>query len=115
VIERFAVPPGEDEAFLAAWADAGDAGARLLRALRDDAPYRFVAIGPGEVVREQGEPDVAGGVWRIDVVDGPVEWPTGRQGFLGARLYRDGLEIQRWSSPLMVQRAGLGGALYVAA
>jgi hypothetical protein len=117
VIERFEVPPGEDDAFLDAWAAAGEPGARLLRALR--APHRFIAIsGGGEVVREQGDPDVAGGVWRIAVLDAePGEWPSGRQGFLGARLYRDGaryVEIQRWSSPLMVQRAGQSGDLYLA-
>jgi hypothetical protein len=105
VIERFAVPPGEDEAFLAAWRESGDPGALLLRALREDVPHRFVALGDPLL------PAVEGGVWRI-APPGPS--PEGRQGFLGARVYGD-VEVQRWSSPLMVQRAGLGGALYVAA
>jgi hypothetical protein len=105
VIERFAVPPGEDEAFLAAWRASGDPGAVLLRALRDDAPHRYVAVS------EPLLPDVDGGVWRIAP---PGEPQDGRQGFLGARAEGD-VELQRWSSPLMVQRAGLGGALYVAA
>jgi hypothetical protein len=119
VIERFDVPPGEDEAFLAAWAEAGEPGAQLLRALRDDAPHRFVAIA-GEVVREHGDPEVEGGVWRVEWTAAETGWGglAGRQGFLGARLYRvpgGYVEVQRWSSPLMAQRAGLAGALYVAA
>jgi hypothetical protein len=110
VIERFAVPAGEDDAFLAAWAEAGD-DAVLLRALRDDAAYRYVAV------EDDGE---RRGVWRIAWLDeAPGDPPTGRQGFLGARVYPDGprfVEVQRWSSPLMVQRAGLteGATLYVA-
>jgi len=105
VIERFAVPPGEDAAFLAAWRESGDPGAVLLRALRDDTPHRFVAVG------EPLLPEVEGGVWRIAPPGAPQ---VGRQGFLGARVDGD-VEVQRWSSPLMVQRAGLGGPLYVAA
>jgi hypothetical protein len=120
VIERFDVPPGDDEAFLAAWASAGEPGARLLRALRDDAPHRFVAIaGDAEVGREHGDPSVEGGVWRVEWTAAETGWGglAGRRGFLGARLYRvpgGYVEVQRWSSPLMVQRAGLAGALYVA-
>ena len=71
-------------------------------------------------MREQGDPEVEGGVWRLGWPAEEPDWSPleGRQGFLGARLYREEgalVEVQRWSSPLMVQRAGLAGALYVSA
>jgi hypothetical protein len=103
------------------------------RALRPGAGPRFVSIGEGdgyEVVREHGTPDVAGGVVLIDRFEVPAGeddaflagWDAGRadlagqRGYLGARLYRADrryVELARWSSPLMVQRAGLPGALYL--
>ncbi len=101
MIETFDVPRGEDEAFLAAWRESGS-DAVLLRALGETRP-RFAAVAPLL-------PEVEGGVWRIAPPGPSCE---GRQGFLGAR--REGeLEVQRWSSPLMVQRSGLAGGLYVA-
>ncbi len=68
-IEPFVVPPGDDASFLDAWAEAGETGARLYRALRDDAEHRYVAIGgygDYEIVDEHGTPDVEGGVLRIE-------------------------------------------------
>ena len=108
-VECFAVPPGDDDGFLEAWTAEGGGGV-LLRALRDDAAHRFVAID-----WDAGD---RGGVWRLAWLDAePGDPPEGRQGFLGARVLRDGdgcVEVQRWSSPLMVQRAGLvaGATLY---
>ena len=75
-----------------------------------------------EVVREQGEPLGAHGVFLIDRFEvAPAhhaaflaDWDAaraalaGRRGYLGVRLYRAGpsfLEVDRWSSPLMVHRA----------
>jgi hypothetical protein len=113
--------------------DAGAAGV-LYRALRPGSGFRFVSIAEGddyEVVREDGTPDVEGGVLLIDpfeVATGEDEaflagWDDARgaqQGYVGGRLYRATgseafryVEIARWSSPLMVQRAGIGGALYL--
>src|SRR3954453_12365862 len=43
-IELFAVAPGEDEAFLAAWGAEAPPGTMLLRALRDDEDLRFAAV-----------------------------------------------------------------------
>ena len=43
-VELFAVPPGEDDAFLAAWREEARP-AVLYRALRDDVDFRFVEIG----------------------------------------------------------------------
>ena len=113
----------------------------LYRALRGDVRFRFVEIGGGEgpeyeVIREHGTPDREGGVVRIEPFEVPEEaddaflagWDDargllgGRQGYLGARLHRSVeparfrfVDLARWSSPLMVQRADLpsGGALYV--
>jgi hypothetical protein len=105
------------------------------RALRPGAGPRFVSVGEGdgyELVREDGTPDVDGGVVLIDPFEVPAGeedaflagWDdaraelAGHRGYLGARLYRADVrfvEVARWSSPLMVQRAGLGGALYVPA
>jgi hypothetical protein len=104
MIEFFEVPPDEDAAFLAAWADGAPA-ATLLRALRDDVQPRYVSLTdapPGGVVLVA---PAAG--W-----DG--ERFVGRQGFLGARVIGDVIVVH-WSSPLMYQRAGAtvpGAALY---
>jgi hypothetical protein len=111
------------------------AGGRY-RALRPDADYPFVTIGEGEgyeVVREDGTPDVDGGVLMIDPFQVPAGeddaflagWDAdraalaGRQGYLGSRLHRAAgpadfrfVGLTRWSSPLMVQRAEAKGALY---
>ena len=115
---------------------ADDAAGVLYRALRPDVDFRFVSVAEGdgyEVVREDGAPDTPGGVVLID----PFEVPAGedaaflagwdaaravlaqRQGYLGARLHRATgpaefrfVELARWSSPLMVQRAAVKGALY---
>jgi hypothetical protein len=101
------------------------------RALRPDAGPRFVSIEEGsEVVREDGTPDVQGGVALIERFEVPAgeddaflaDWAAacaehaGHRGYLGARLYRADsgfVAVARWSSPLMVQRAGLRGALYL--
>ena len=40
MIELYTVPPGEDEAFLAAFAADGPPGHTLYTALRDDTPGR---------------------------------------------------------------------------
>jgi heme-degrading monooxygenase HmoA len=113
-----------------------DAAGVLYRALRSDVDFRFVLVAEGdgyEVVREHGAADTPGGVVLID----PFEVPAGeddaflagwddarailaeRQGYLGARLYHATgsadvrfVDLARWSSPLMVQRAGVKGALY---
>ena len=116
-IEFFAVPPEEDEDFLAAWTAEG--GGVLYRAIRDDVRCRFVAVRPGrsyELVREDGTQDVEGGVVLVHEWDAPPDLPTGRRGYIGSRLYRDAehfVEIAWWSSPLMVFRAKRPGDLYV--
>jgi len=108
-IEFFAVPPGEDEAFIAAWREAHGA-APLFRAIRADAESRFVGIapdGPYAVVYEDGAVDDPGGVLLIDVT--ALDPAPGRRGYLGMRRYAaealPEVTIARWSSPLMVQRA----------
>jgi hypothetical protein len=106
------------------------------RALRPGAGPRSVSIGEGDgyvVVREDatgGWDRISGGVVLIDHFDVPAGeedaflagWDDTRaelaahRGYLGARLYRADarfVEVARWSSPLMVQRAGLQGALYL--
>ena len=111
----------------------------MYAALRDDVGFRFVAIAPGdgyEVVHEDGDPDGTGGVALIEPYDVPpadddrflAAWReeharlAAHHGYLGARLYRGvgrtearWVEVARWSSPLMVARAGAEGALYLAA
>jgi hypothetical protein len=103
-------------------------GGTLLRALRADASYAFVLLtdkdGPYEVVREGGDVDGAGGVVRVEPREADHDDHDrfdGQRGYLGTRLYRradDGrprfVEVTRWSSPLMVQRADAlaGAALY---
>jgi hypothetical protein len=95
VIELFAVPAGEDEAFLAAWA-AEPREAALYRALRDDVPLRYAAVTP--------KPP-AGGVLLIGPVDEhALTLFAGRQGFIGTYRDRD-LVAVHWSSPLMHARA----------
>jgi antibiotic biosynthesis monooxygenase len=122
LLEFFDVPPDADDAFLADWRrERGAAGAQLYRAIRDDAPVRFVSVAPGgayELVHEDGDVDSGGGVFQITTFAGAgaeflPAWQRlhaierGRRGYLGTRLYRDGdryVAIARWSSPLMVFR-----------
>ena len=106
-----------------------DAAGVLYRALRPDVDFRFVSVGEGDgydVIREHGTPDVEGGVVLIDLFEVPADeddaflagWDAARdvlaqqQGYLGARLHRAAgpaelrfIDLARWSSPLMVQRA----------
>jgi hypothetical protein len=116
-----------------------DAAGVLYRALRPDVDFRFVSVAEGdgyEVVREDragGWDRIPGGVLLIDPFEVPAGeddaflagWDDARavlaeqQGYLGARLYRATgpahfrfVDLARWSSPLMVQRAGVKGALY---
>ena len=126
-IELFAVPPGEDDAFLTAWRDA-TRPADLYRALRDDVDFRFAEIGDGgsyEIVREDGAPDTEGGCVLIEPFEVPASederflagWEgalaalAGRRGYLGTRLHRSAeaefrfIDVARWSSPLMRFRA----------
>jgi hypothetical protein len=109
----------------------------VYRAWRPDARFPFVEVvaggGPYDVVHEDGSPDGAEGVTLVEPFDVPGgeddafldAWRAehaglaGRRGYLGARLYRRAapaefrfVEIARWSSPLMVSRAGAQGALY---
>ena len=110
-----------------------DAAGVLYRALRPDVDFRFVSVAEGdgyEVVREHGAADTSGGVVLIDPFEVPAGeddaflagWDADRavlaeqQGYLGARLYRATgpadfrfVDLTRWSSPLMVQRAGAKG------
>ena len=133
----------------------GFAATALHRALRPDVDFRFVNVAqvdspdvwrvavsdpdfpggempfrahPGlyEVVRRDGEPDVAGGVVLINAFDVAEEagerflagWDGARhvlarrQGYLGTRMHRAigpadfrFVNIARWSSPLMFARA----------
>ena len=116
-----------------------DAAGVLYRALRPDVDFRFVLVAEGdgyEVVREDragGWDRIPGGVLLIDPFEVPAGeddaflagWDAARavlaqqQGYLGARLHRAAgpadfrfVDLARWSSPLMVQRAGVKGALY---
>jgi hypothetical protein len=109
-IEFYDVAPGDDDDFLAAW-EASGSGV-LLRAIRDDAPSRYasVASGPGEyeLVHEEGDVDAPDGVMLIAFsATEPGTW-AGRRGYLGMRVYSGptDLTVARWSSPLMIQRAG---------
>ncbi len=114
-----------------------DAAGVLYRALRPDVDFRFVSVAEGdgyEMVREEGVPDSPGGVVLIDPFEVPAGeddaflagWDAARavlaqqQGYLGARLHRATgpaefrfIDLARWSSPLMVQRAAAKGALYL--
>jgi heme-degrading monooxygenase HmoA len=104
-------------------------GGAVYRALRDDARFPLVVIGPGdgyEVVREEGDVDGTGGVAFINPFEVPPEaderflaaWEAvgpvlARQhGFLGRRMHRATgdapfrfVNLGRWSSPLMYARA----------
>ena len=110
-----------------------DTAGVLYRALRPDVAFRFVSVAEGEgyeVVREHSAADTPGGVVLIDPFEVPAGeddaflagWDAaraalaGQQGYLGARLHRAAgpadfrfVELARWSSPLMVQRAGAKG------
>jgi hypothetical protein len=113
-IELYDVPPGEDDDFLAAW-EAARAGGTLLRAIRADAQPRYVSIDAGdgeyELVHEEGAADEPGGVILLALAAvAPGTW-AGRRGYLGMRVYSSpadsgDLTVARWSSPLMIQRAG---------
>jgi Antibiotic biosynthesis monooxygenase len=107
----------------------GERAGVVYRSLRPDVAFRFVSVGEGdgyEVVREEGDPDDAGGVVLIDPFEVPegedgeflAAWDAARatlaqqRGYLGARLHRAAaparfrfVEVARWSSPLMVSRA----------
>jgi len=137
-IDRFAVPPEDDGAFLAEWDAVAAGGSRvLLRAVRPGAPVRFVELAPSgagepyELVREAGDPDGEGGVVLVaryraatetsDVLvaawDGLRAVLAARRGHIGARLYRgaeDLVEVAHWSSPLMLQRAAQDPAVQAA-
>jgi hypothetical protein len=114
-----AAPPG----------DAAPApGAVLLRALREDVDFRFVELAPGagyEIAHEDGDVDGAGGALLVDAFEVAAEddapflaaWRAEREqrsaarGYLGTRLHRAAgtdllrwISLQRWSSPLMLQR-----------
>ena len=127
-IGLFSVPPGEDEDFLAAWAEDGAPGATLYRSLRDDADFRFAEIGAGgsyEVVRADGPADAEAGCVLINPFEVPkgederflAGWEAARaaladaRGYLGSRLHPTAeadfrfVNVARWSSPLMLQRA----------
>jgi hypothetical protein len=98
VIERYAVPPGEDDAFLAAYAADAPPGHTLYRALRDDASYRYASVpGPPR-----------DGALLIAQAD-EARWAAataafaGRQGYLGAERHGE-LGLAHWSSPLMYAR-----------
>jgi heme oxygenase (mycobilin-producing) len=102
----------------------------VYRALRADVDFPFAEIADGpeyEAVREDGTPDREGGVVPINPFEVPPEaddaflagWDRARamlaeqQGYLGTRLHRSTdaaarfrfVNVARWSSPLMVQRA----------
>jgi heme-degrading monooxygenase HmoA len=137
-IAAYEVPPEEDERFLASWERAAPP-AVLHRALRADVDFRFVTVGAAsaelpfpahageyEIAREDGTPDVAGGVVLVnpfEVPEGDDErflagWERARgtlapqRGYLGTRLHRAAgpadfrfVNVARWSSPLMFARA----------
>ena len=126
-------PRSYDVTIIAAAPDAlpDAAGAVVYRAVRSDAPFPYVCIGPGDgydVVHEDGTPDGSTGVVAIELFVVPAgqdegflaAWAeerddrTGRRGYLGSRLFRATaeaeyrfVELARWSSPLMIHRAGI--------
>jgi hypothetical protein len=137
-IGLFSVAPAEDGDFLAAWAEDGAPGATLYRALRADAAYRFAELGEGgdyEVVRADGPPDAEAGCVLIDPFEVPESedeqflalWEAvratlaDRRGYLGSRLHHNPgaafrfVDVVRWSSPLMLQRATQRAAFHAAA
>src|SRR4051812_35616267 len=102
VIDFFAVPRGEDAAFLAAWAAEAPPGVALYRALRPDVQPRFAALAPPG----------AGGVLLIARF-GARHLPAwhaaqavfaGRRGYRGAQLLDGPVAVVHWSSPLMYAR-----------
>lgn len=98
MIERYAVPPGEDDAFLADYAAAAPPGHALYRALQPTTRHRYVSLpGPPRdgvlLITTAGEP-----TWS----DATAAF-AGRQGYLGAERH-DGLGLAHWSSPLMYAR-----------
>lgn len=94
MIELYSVAPGQDDAFLAAFAQDRPPGHTLYKALRDDARHRFASIdGPprdGALLIIAGDHDLT-----------PFK---GRQGFLTTERHGD-LALIHWSSPLMYARA----------
>ena len=100
-----------------------------LRALRDDVDFPYVVIAPGdgyEVVRDEGVVDGPGGAVFVNPFEvAPADdarfleaWDAAREplerchGFLGRRMHRATgdaalrfVNVGRWSSPLMLQRA----------
>ena len=100
-----------------------------LRALRADADLPYVVIGTGdayELVRDEGDVDGRGGVLFVNPFEVPegddavflAAWDALRgpleacHGFLGRRMHRATgaaafrfVNLGRWSSPLMFQRA----------
>ena len=143
LIAAFAVRPDADDAFITAWKEhRATSGAALYRSLRPDVDFRFVEVaqadsppvwdefeahaGVYEVVREDGTPDIEGGVVLINPFEVPDDqderfldgWDGAREalgkqrGYLGTRLHRSlgpadfrFVNIARWSSPLMFARA----------
>jgi hypothetical protein len=114
-ISLYDVAPEDDEDFLAAW--EGSEGT-LLRAIRDDAEVRYVSIGPGSdyaLEHEEGDVDGPGGVILIAPSAAAPGAFAGHRGYLGMRVYSGpgDVTVARWSSPLMIQRAGVAyAALY---
>lgn len=103
MIELYAVPVGEDEAFCAAFEQDGPPGHTLYKALREDTPQRFASI--------DGAPR-DGALLIASWNDEALHSFEGRQGFLGVERHDD-LGLVRWSSPLMYARATTArGALY---
>ena len=115
-ISLYDVAPEHDEDFLATWEAEGDGD--LLRAVRDDADPRYVSIGPDgdhELVHEEGDVDAPGGVILLAWSATAPDAFAGHRGYLGMRVYSGPGEVTvaRWSSPLMIQRAGVSyAALY---
>jgi hypothetical protein len=136
-ITFFRVPPADDDRFVAAWDRARDrdAPAALYRALREDVGFRFVEVAHAadpplyEVAHEDGAPDGAEGVIRIEGFEVPpgaderflAGWRAAhaalaaQPGYQGARLHRAVgeaelrfVEIARWSSPLGFSKAVRG-------
>ena len=109
-IEFYDVAPGDDDDFLAAWEASGSG--MLVRAIREDTQPRYASVDAGEgdyeLVHEEGDVDAPGGVILIALTTtAPGAW-AGRRGYLGMRVYSGPADVTvaRWSSPLMIQRAG---------
>ena len=117
-IDRFAVPPADDEAFLADW-DAAAAPGVLHRAIRPDAPVRYVAIAgaagagePYELLREAGDPDGIGGVvliarWTRAATDSSVPFVAATDSSVRFVAAWDALR-----AVLAARRGHLGARLY---